>query len=613
MDLLDVELERELSALRAAGLEREIPPPPSGADFVSNDYLGLARDTELASQVASVTRELGTGAGAARLLVGDSGWQREAERRTAAWLGADDALLFPSGYQANLGLLTSLARPGDLIVSDELNHASLIDGMRLSRARIAVFPHGDADQAGRLLADARGARRRLIVTESIFSMDGDRAPLPALAELCARYGAHLIIDEAHAIGVTGPRGAGEWSAQAAELPDTSVLAARLVTGGKALGMAGGLVVGSASLRRMLLHRARSFVFSTAPPPALASGVALAVERAAESGEARERVHALAVRLSEALELPRPAGAIVPVPVGQPEQALDLAARLREQGFEVRAVRPPTVPEGGSRLRLTLHATNTVEQVDALVAAVRAARPARAGGRDAASQPAPRTGARPLFVVGTDTGIGKTVVSALLTRAAARRGPVGYWKPAQTGDESDTVEVLRLCSDLDVRSFAPTYEFPLPASPHEAAREAGAVVDPARLRADLARHIGTGWPASQERPWLVVEPAGGLHVPLSDEWSTSDWLAEARPELVVVARSGLGTLNHTRLTVEALRARALEPRALLLVGEPHESNRSTLSRLTGLPTIEVPLFRGLEPDILDEWIAASERLLEVVLS
>jgi 8-amino-7-oxononanoate synthase len=589
---LDDALERELRALAEAGLRRDIPPQPTGVDFVSSDFLGLARNADVIDAVITATRDQGAGSTSARLLGGDAPAHRVAEREAADWLAAEDALLFPTGYQANLGLLGALAGPGDLIVSDELAHASLIDGARLSRARVAVFRHNDVEHARSLLSGGASARRRLIVTEGVFSMDGDVAPLAELAALAQDVGAHLIVDEAHATGLIGPEGAGAWAAAEAQGASPSALAARVVTGGKALGLAGAFVIGSSLLRDVLIHRARSFVFTTAPPPGLGAGLAEAMRCARQADGARDQVAALAQRLADRLGLPKPAAGIVPVPIGGSDEAMRLAAELRNDGLEVRAVRPPTVPRGSARLRITLHASNTADQVDRLAGVL----VGRCQRRPAVAL-TPK--ARALAIVGTDTDVGKTVAAALLARAAARLGETSYWKPVQTGTDLDTDTVRQLCAGTAVRFHEPTHQFPLPASPHEAAADAGGRVDPDLLERVLAGH------RSETDGWLIVEPAGGLHVPLTDEVWSSDWLARVRPELVLVGRSGLGTLNHTLLSIEALRARALNPRALFLMGEPHASNRRTLEDATGLIVHEVPVLEPLDAQALDAWLDAHD--------
>ncbi len=595
-------LERELAADLArrgeAGLLRRLDRPagtPGGAlDLTTNDALGLSRHTDVVAAARAELERSGAGGRASRLLGGGSGAHARAERACAAWLGAEAALLFPSGYQANLGLVGALVGRGDCVLSDERNHASLVDAARLSRARVEVFAHGDLADLERRLVAAAGARRRLVVVEGVYSMTGALAPLAGIHALCERHDAWLVVDEAHAAGIVGPEGAGAWAACAAagEVPGelaATRLAARVVTGGKALGCAGAFAVGSRVLRDHLLNVARAFVYTTAAPPATAAALAAAIGVCRDAEDARARLRENAARLAEALDVPRPPAAILTVETDGPRAALEAEADLRERGFEVRAVRPPTAPR--SLLRVVVRA----DLGDGPLAALGEALSRRVGPRPAGASAARPPGRRTLFVVGTDTGIGKTVVSALLLAAG---GPDAvYWKPVQTGPDDDTAEVARLAGRRRAELPSPAYHFPLPASPHEAAAAAGARIDPERLRARLA---GLRAEAG-ERP-LVVELAGGLHVPLVDAWTQADWLAEERPELVLVARSGLGTLNHTQLTLDALRARHLEPRALLLVGVPHRSNHDTLKFLRNpARVVEVPILAPLAPPAVEAFL------------
>lgn len=589
---LDDELRAEQQQRLAGGLERSLEGPrPELVDFASNDYLGLARDPELIGAARAALEEFGSGGRAARLLGGGS-LERELERQAAHWLAVEATLLFPSGYQANLGLVTSLAGRGDALFCDALNHASLIDAARLSRAGIQVYAHADPAALEHQLRSpaARAARRRIVLTESVFSMDGDLAPLAELARLCEQHDAWLVVDEAHAVGLLGP----ERQGAAAEL-ESPRLAARVITGGKALGTSGALVAGSRALVDQLVNRARSFVYTTASVPAAVAAFAAAIEVVRSSGERSRKALAAARRLASALELPPPSAAIVPVVIGPEHAALEAARALRDElGFDVRAVRPPTVPAGTSRLRVSCHADHEPRSIDRLTAAIAALLPVReAEPAELAPRAVPRV--VPLVVAGTDTDIGKTVVSALLVRAAARRGPAAYWKAVQTGTDSDTRTVAALAG-IDPRSLAaPAYEFPLPASPHEAAAAAGARIDPARIDSQAIERAAGGKP-------LVLELAGGLLVPWSDDITQLDWLTHTPHELVLVARSGLGTLNHTLLSLEALRARQLEPRALFLVGPAHSSNRATLARLGGISTLfELPHFEPLTTQALDAWI------------
>ncbi|HXT98359.1 MAG TPA: 8-amino-7-oxononanoate synthase [Polyangia bacterium] len=380
-------LEAELAALATVNRRRACPPV-SGASrtrpevanrphlaFCSNDYLGLASHPALAEAAATAASEQGFGASAARLVSGDLPAHRQLEAQLAAFCSRAAALVFPSGYQTNLGILTALAGPEDVIVSDALNHASLIDGCRLSRARVAIYPHADARTAAQLLAEAQGARRRLLVTESIFSMDGDAAPLADLADLAERHEAILIVDEAHAFGVLGPRGRGLAAAAGIE-PDVLI-----GTLGKAVGAAGGFAAGSSPLRELLVNRARTFIFTTALPPPVAAAATAAV-RLLDGPEGDQRRARLAERrawLTERLAALRPVtlpgfadcpgSPILPFVLGSEARALSVSAALADRGIFVPAIRPPTVPVGTARLRITLSAAHEQRDLEALLQAL----------------------------------------------------------------------------------------------------------------------------------------------------------------------------------------------------------------------------------------------------
>jgi 8-amino-7-oxononanoate synthase len=376
------QLEAELQALAAIDRRRACPeaagssrvhPEVGGAPMLSlcsNDYLGLASHPALAAAAAAAAARDGFGAGAARLVSGDLPAHRELEAALASFLDRPAALTFPTGYQTNLGVLTALAGRDDLIVSDALNHASLIDGCRLSRARVEVYPHGDAAAAGRLLAAGGQHRRRLLVTESLFSMDGDAAPLAALAEAAAATDSVLVVDEAHAFGILGPGGRGLCAA-AGIGPDVLI-----GTLGKAAGAAGGFIAGSRALRDLLVNRARTFVFTTAMPPPVAAAATAAVGLiAGPEGEHRrarlaDRQHALGAALAaRGLVAAPPVGPILPVVLGSEARALAAAAALRARGFFVPAIRPPTVPAGSSRLRVTLSADHELDDLTRFAAAL----------------------------------------------------------------------------------------------------------------------------------------------------------------------------------------------------------------------------------------------------
>jgi len=339
-------------------------------NFGSNDYLGLASDPRVAAAVRAALGDYGWGSGASPLVTGRSDLHAELERKLAEFEGTEAALLFPSGYAANVGTICALVGKGDAIYSDELNHASLIDGCRLSGAAVHVYPHRDVGQLRQLLIDSRQVRRKLIVTDSLFSMGGDRAPLEGLAELAQRYDAMLLVDEAHATAIFGATGRG--LAEEAGVEDGVHI--RVGTLSKALGSLGGFVVGGRTLIDWLANRARPYVYSTAAPAALAAAGLAALELIAGEPERRQTLQQLASFarhefLRQRVNYSGAFSQIMPVRIGNPHQAIAAAAHLRDSGFLVPAIRPPSVPEGQSLLRISLTCLHTERQVEDLVAAL----------------------------------------------------------------------------------------------------------------------------------------------------------------------------------------------------------------------------------------------------
>ncbi len=339
-------------------------------DFASNDYLGLADDPRIAQAAAAALTARGVGAGAARLITGDDPAHGALERALAELKGTERALLFSSGYAANVGALSALAGADDVIYSDALNHASLIDGCRLSRATVRVVPHNDVGALDQALSDDAGRfRRRWVVVEGVYSMDGDLAPLDAIVATARAHGAFTLLDDAHATGVVGPQGRGT-AAHHGVAVDVTV-----GTLGKAFGTSGAFVAGSAALCDVLLNRARSFVFTTASPPVLAVAAMRALDVARAEPWRRARVQANARRLRAGLatlgEAPPGAddGHIVPVLVGDAARVVAIGAALLDRGFAVGAIRPPTVAEGSARLRLSVSAAHDDGQIDALLGAL----------------------------------------------------------------------------------------------------------------------------------------------------------------------------------------------------------------------------------------------------
>ena len=336
--------------------------------FASNDYLGLSIHPAVRAAAHEALERWGTGAGASRLVTGSRPIHTELEAMLAEWKGTDAALCFPTGFAANLGVLSVLGGPGVRIYSDELNHASIIDGCRLSRAQVAVYRHRDLGHLEDLLASdgAQSLAPSLVVTDSVFSMDGDLAPLDELVEMCTRWGALLVIDEAHA--VLGPR------LEGADVPNVSrSTIVRVGTLSKTLGALGGFVAASREVIDLLINQARSYIFSTALPPsdAAAALAALRVLRSPEGEALVARLASLVARLSDkGLAPPTHPSPIIPVVLGTESAAIDASMTLLAHGLWVPAIRPPTVPVGTSRLRITLSAAHNDEDVSRLIDALK---------------------------------------------------------------------------------------------------------------------------------------------------------------------------------------------------------------------------------------------------
>lgn len=372
---IEQRMSRELDSLREQSQFRTLGIP-SGVDLSSNDYLGLAADARLKNAVAeAVARATKVGAAGSRLLSGNSREWEDLEREFAEFAGAEAALYFGSGYAANLGLLTSVLKPGDTVFSDALNHASLIDGIRLSGAKKVIYPHADLQFLENALHEhANASGSKLIVTESVFSMEGDVARIDQLLSSAAKYRAEIVVDEAHATGVCGPQGRGIAAASGRERDVLAIIH----TCGKALASCGAFVCGSATLKEYLVNRARTFIFGTAAPPYIAGQIGAAVAIARTADAERDHLARIASLLREELaargfDCGASATHIVPVMLGTNEMALHIASELQQAGFGVKAIRPPTVPEGTARIRLSLTSRITTDEIRRLVEAMDAAR------------------------------------------------------------------------------------------------------------------------------------------------------------------------------------------------------------------------------------------------
>jgi 8-amino-7-oxononanoate synthase len=371
---LRARLEGELASLEAQAQLRRLEVIPS-LNFCSNDYLGLADDPRLREAVAAaLAAGSAVGSTGSRLLSGNAAIWEDLEAQLAEFAGAEAVLYFNSGYAANVGLFSSVLRADDIVFSDSANHASIIDGIRLSGARKVIFPHLDLNfLEAELRKSGSGGGQRFIAVESVFSMDGDRAPLADLLALAERYGAETIVDEAHATGVFGPQGRGLVAADAG-----GRVFAVVHTCGKALAGMGAYVSGPAALKQFLVNRARSFIFSTALPPYIAAQMRAVIGIISGADAERSRLASLSAhlraRLREAgFDTGRSDSQIIPVILGQNDRAVEFAARLCRDGFAVRAIRPPTVPPGAARLRLSLTVRHSAETLDRLVNALVEAR------------------------------------------------------------------------------------------------------------------------------------------------------------------------------------------------------------------------------------------------
>ena len=340
-------------------------------NFSSNDYLGLSNDARLKRAVVEAIEQYGLGAGASRLICGNMRAHEELEAQLALFKKSESALVFSSGYMANTGTISALMGRNDIVLSDKLNHASIIDGIILSRAKFLRYPHADVQALEGMLRTSDPTQRKLIVTDSVFSMDGDKAPLKEIVDLARRYEAMVMVDEAHGIGVLGAHGGG----LVEELGLQDQVDIQMGTLSKAVGVLGAYVCGTSLLREYLINKSRAFIYTTALPPALAHAAGVALQIIQQDDRLRGQLidnaqYLLAGLKSLGLDTMNSSTPIIPVLVKDPARAMDISRYLLKQGIFVQAIRPPTVPEGTARLRLTVMATHTDADLEELLNALK---------------------------------------------------------------------------------------------------------------------------------------------------------------------------------------------------------------------------------------------------
>eukprot|EP01037_Dinobryon_pediforme_P017790 gene17790-18010_t len=548
--------------------------PREGLDFASNDYLALAGSPRLKQAIISAL-EAGCGAGAtgSRLLRGNAPEHERLERDAAAFFRTERALFFGNGYMANFAVLTTLPQKGDLILLDELIHASAREGAAAGRAQVVHVAHNDAAAFDEAISSWRrngGIGAPWIVVESIYSMDGDFAPLAALAEIAERHDGFLYVDEAHATGIFGPEGRG--LVHFLEGRDNVVA---LHTCGKALGGSGALVNCCGALADYMINRGRPFIYSTAPAPVMAAAARESLKILQDEPERRLRLQALIEHAHKEAAARfgtrQSQSQILPLIIGDNARTMRLAGAMQARGFDLRGIRPPTVPEGTARLRLSITLHVGTAEISALFDEL----------------------SRQIRMEGTDTGIGKTTFAAGL----AGMLQAAYWKPVQSGldDPTDSRTVAEL-SRLPPQFILPeSYRLTAPLSPHRAAELDGLTIDTGRLQLPQ-----TGQP-------LIIEGAGGLMVPLNRQLLSIDQFKLWGLPVVLCARTALGTINHSLLSFEALRQRGIPILGIVFIGEENADSQRTICDFGKVRELgRLPWLNPLNPDALAAAMRAAFR-------
>ena len=580
-------VEKKLQSLEQQKLRRKLDLP-QGVDFTSNDTLSLKSEPSLLKAAHEAGQSFGVGSGGSRLLRGNHSVHAQVEATCATMMGLESTLLVTSGWHAVMAFTSAFVKKDDVVLSDALNHACLIDAIRSSGATKQIYEHLNLEELKRQARKIRQWHqgRLWLYTESYFSMDADLAPLNELLVIAEEFDIQLFVDHAHATGI--------FPEAIFEHPR---IMGHLIGGGKALGAAGAFLGLHQASREWVINQGRAFVFTTGVSPLIAGALHGALNLLQEEPQRRHRVLDNAAYLRQQLDeqthlQASGVGPIVPIVIGDTAETLRVASLCQEQGFDIRAIRPPTVPQKSSRLRVMCHANHQREDYDRLIQLLK---DTRAQTITLPQNPAGKP--RGLVVAGTDTDAGKTLVSALLQNAFAKQGiDSTYIKPVQTGDICDSQTVRQLSNADRIHPQSPLFHYELPASIDQAAEAEGRHLSLSEMLSRTAEVL------DQTSAFPALELAGGGTGPLNDTEDQMDVLKALNLPVVLCARSGLGTLNHTFLTVEMLRRHGIEVLALFMIGAPHTANKQTLrKRLKHLPIYELDNTNKLHAKDLQQWL------------
>ncbi|MEW6201710.1 MAG: 8-amino-7-oxononanoate synthase [bacterium] len=609
METLDTHSQKRLEDIKDKHLYRRLRTIRSSSDatvkiegkkvflLCSNNYLGLSTDPYVTRITKKYLERYGTGTGASRLISGNLEILELLEEKLSRLKYKEKTLLYPSGYMANIGAITAIAGAGDVIFSDRLNHASIIDGCRLSRARTIIYEHSEMNDLERKIRDTANFKNRIIITDSIFSMDGDMAPLMELAKIKEKYGAWLVVDDAHGTGAMGRGGAG--------VPDLlgvgKIVDIIVGTLSKALASQGGFISASENFYELLINTSRPFIYSTGLSPVCAAAALAALQVIEKNPRILKNLKKNTELLHKGLidtgfHLTSRETHITSVIIGDSKTAVEFSDELFKGGVYAPAIRPPTVEEGRSRIRITAMATHNEEDIEFALKVFHKVGtkfgliPKKYSGISASeiTRTAKRREPRGIFITATDTGVGKTIITASLARCLTEQGlNVGVMKPVMTGaspddPQSDTSILLRLSGVSTPIELATPLWFEEPLSPYAASINS-------TKKFSIDEILSAYRELQKMHDFVVVEGIGGVLVPLTEGFTVRELIRAMDLPALVVARAGLGTLNHTLLTLESLRNGNIAVRGVVLntvSSEPDASfatNAKVLSSfLNGVP-------------------------------